>query len=203
MDGPKEEIVLADFGILVLRLVNGLLMAGHGSQKLFGWFGGYGIQGTSGWMESLGLRPGGIWARLAGLSEFGSGALTTLGFLNPIGPITMMAPMAMAYAKVHKDKPIWVTEGGAELPLTNVAMATALALHGPGRFSLDSLFGIKLPWPFVAMAMLATAGGIAIGASKPSGSQQTQGTTSREETEDVSGSKLQGGTDAAVVGKSA
>ena len=47
-----------DFGLLVLRLVVGALFIGHGTQKLFGWFGGYGVEGTGGFMESLGYRPG-------------------------------------------------------------------------------------------------------------------------------------------------
>src|SRR5512138_2488082 len=101
--------MLADLGVLVLRLVTGSLLTGHGSQKLFGWFGGYGVEGTAGWLRSMGLHPSRLWAGLAGLSEFGSGVLTSLGFLHPVGPIAMMAPMVMAYAKVHKDKPIWVT----------------------------------------------------------------------------------------------
>ena len=45
-------------GLLILRIVAGLLLAAHGSQKLFGWFGGYGIAGTGGWLESIGFKPG-------------------------------------------------------------------------------------------------------------------------------------------------
>ena len=68
--------------LALLRLTLGSLLVGHGSQKLFGWFGGYGLAGTAGYMESLGLRPGRRWAIAAGLSEFGGGLLTLLGFLN-------------------------------------------------------------------------------------------------------------------------
>lgn len=185
--------MLADLGKLVLRLVTGPLLAGHGGQKLFGWFGGYGMEGTAGWLRSMGMHPSRLWAGAAGASEFGSGALTTLGFLYPVGPITMIAPMVMAYAKVHKDKPIWVTEGGAELPMTNIAAATSLALSGPGRFSLDNLLGIRLPWPLVALTLIGTAAGIAFGLR---GGEAA----STEQTGEVSGSKLQGGTEADVVG---
>jgi hypothetical protein len=54
-----------NFGLFILRLVVGLLMAAHGSQKVFGWFGGYGIAGTGGFFEGLGFRPGRFFAALA------------------------------------------------------------------------------------------------------------------------------------------
>src|SRR5829696_6772529 len=134
---------MRDFARLILRLTVGLLMAGHGAQKLFGWFGGHGLEGTGGWLESLGLRPGKQWALLAGLSEFGGGLLTALGFLNPLGPLGTIGAMVMATVKAHKGKPIWVTAGGAELPVVNIAASLALGLAGPGKFSVDSLFGLK------------------------------------------------------------
>jgi putative oxidoreductase len=152
---------MKDLGLFTLRLTAGGLMAGHGTQKLFGCFGGHGLEGTGGWLESMGLRPGKRWALAAGLGEFGGGLLTTLGLFHPVGPLTMLAPMAVAAKKVHGDKPIWVTEGGAELPVTNMAIGLGLAMIGPGAFSLDRLLGIKLPKPLVALAVLAIAGGTA------------------------------------------
>lgn len=144
---------------LVLRTVLGGLLAGHGAQKLFGSFNGPGIEGTSGFMEMLGLKPGKPWAVLAGLSEFGGGVLTLLGLFNPIGPLSVIGAMSMATVTAHKGKPIWVTEGGAELPVMNIATATALMLNGPDRFSLDRALGIRLPrWlaPLGLVAVLIT-----------------------------------------------
>ncbi|MDQ3793644.1 MAG: DoxX family protein [Actinomycetota bacterium] len=129
----------------IVRLAQGSLMAGHGAQKLFGSFGGPGLEGTSGFMEMLGMRPGRPWAYLAGLSEFGGGVLTALGLLNPLGPLGIIGSMSMATRKAHWGKPIWVTEGGAELPLLNIAVATALMIREPDRFSLDRILGIRLP----------------------------------------------------------
>jgi putative oxidoreductase len=129
----------------IVRLAQGSLMAGHGAQKLFGSFGGPGIEGTSGFMEMLGMRPGRPWAYMAGLSEFGGGVLTTLGFLNPLGPLGVIGAMAMATRKAHWGKPIWVTEGGAELPVLNIAVSTALMIREPDRYSLDRVLGIRLP----------------------------------------------------------
>jgi putative oxidoreductase len=130
---------------LIVRLAQGTLMAGHGAQKLFGSFGGPGIEGTSGFMEMLGMRPGRPWAYLAGLSEFGGGVLTALGLLNPLGPLGVIGSMSMATRKAHWGKPVWVTEGGAELPLLNIAVSTALMIREPDRYSLDRLLGIRLP----------------------------------------------------------
>jgi putative oxidoreductase len=140
---------------LILRVALGGLMAGHGAQKLFGSFGGPGMEGTSGFMEMLGLQPGKPWAYMAGLSEFGGGALTLLGFLNPLGPVGVIGSMAMATTKAHWGKPIWVTEGGAELPVTNIAAATALIVGGPGKYSLDRAFGLRLPGWLAPLGLVA------------------------------------------------
>ena len=136
---------MGNLASLILRLALGGLMAGHGAQKLFGSFSGPGIEGTSGFMEMLGLKPGRQWAYLAGASEFGGGVLTLLGFLNPVGPLGVIGSMAMAAKAAHGGKPIWVTEGGAELPVTNIAAATALILGGSGKYSLDRALGTRLP----------------------------------------------------------
>ncbi len=151
---------MKDLALLILRLVTGGLLAGHGAQKIFGWFEGHGIEGTGGWLESMGMRPGKTWAMVAGGAEVTGGALTALGLMNPVGPIVMFGPMATAARMVHWDKPIWVSEGGAELPLMNVGVATALLLSGPGAISLDRILGVRVPWYVSVLVMVATAAGV-------------------------------------------
>ena len=136
---------MTNLALLLIRATLGLFMAGHGAQKLFGSFGGPGIEGTAGFMESLGLKPGKQWAVLGGASEFGGGVLTLLGLLNPLGLLGVIGSMAIATTKVHWNNPIWVTEGGAEFPVTNSVVATALMMTGPGKFSMDRAFGIRVP----------------------------------------------------------
>ena len=119
-------------------------MADHDTQKLFGSFSVPGLKSKSGFMEMLGLRPSRQWAWLAGLSEFG-GELTVLGFLNPLGPIGLIGSITMPTTKIHTGKPIWVMEGGSELPVTNIAAATTLTVNGPAKWSLDRAFGLQLP----------------------------------------------------------
>jgi putative oxidoreductase len=164
-----------DAAPLIVRLVQGALMAGHGAQKLFGTFGGPGLEATSGFMEMLGLKPGRPWAVLAGLSEFGGGVLTVLGLLNPLGPLGIIASMSMATAKAHWGKPIWVTEGGPELPVVNTAISTALMIREPDRYSLDRLLGIRLPgWvaPVGLAAIILTVLYTGVGEEEP---QQEEG----------------------------
>ena len=161
--GWSESSTMRDIGLLILRLTMGGLLAGHGSQKLFGWFSGPGLKGTAGWLESLGLQPGTPWATVAAASEFGGGTLTALGLLHPLGPIGTMGGMVMATAKAHWGKPIWATQGGAELPVINLAIALALTLTGPGRFSLDQVLGIRLPRVLVVAVAIVEAVLVIIG----------------------------------------
>jgi putative oxidoreductase len=158
---------MRDFGLFILRLTLGGLLMGHGAQKLFGKFGGHGIEGTGQHFESLGFEPGQQWAFLAGLGEFGGGALTSLGFLHPVGPITTLAPMVVAWGRVHWGKPIFIQSGGGELPATNIGMAVALALTGPGNLSLDHLFGVRAHPAMAALVSAGVAAGTFMALSQP------------------------------------
>lgn len=142
-----------DLAIFILRVVTGLLLAGHGAQKLFGWFRGHGLGGTTGWLGSIGFRPARLWAWLVGLGEFGGGVLLTLGLFNPLGSLGIASSMLVAIAKVHWPK-VWAFEGGFELPLTYLAVVTAVGLAGPGAISLDAVFGTSLP---LGLALLGVA----------------------------------------------
>jgi putative oxidoreductase len=153
---------MKDLGLLILRASVGTLVAGHGAQKLFGAFEGPGLAGTEGMVESLGLQPKEPWALLAGLSEFGGGVLTALGLYTPLGLLGITGSMGMATTTVHKDKPIWVTSGGAELPLTNLAVVAVLALTGPGKLSLDEAFGIRVPRWFSLLGLAAIGAAVAM-----------------------------------------
>jgi putative oxidoreductase len=127
-----------EYGLLLLRLVVGLLFAAHGSQKLFGWFGGGGPQGTAGFFSSLGYRMPAVMAVVAGLSEFGGGLLLATGFLTPLASFLLATVMLNAIATVVWPKGLL---GGYEFELTLLTVAIAIAATGPGEISLDDAFG--------------------------------------------------------------
>ena len=133
-------------GLLVARIILGLALAAHGAQKLFGWFGGYGLKGTGGFFAGLGFRPGELFALAAGLGEFGGGLLTTVGLFGPVGPALIITVMLVAIVTVHLKNGFFATSNGVEFPLMNVAGVLALAVAGPGAYSLDALFGLTGLW---------------------------------------------------------
>ncbi len=125
--------------LLIARVVLGLSLAAHGSQKLFGWFGGHGIEGTGGFFEGLGFRPGRTFATLAGLCELVGGLLTALGLLGPIGPALMIVIFVVAMLSVHAGRGYFADQGGPELPVIYAMGALMIAYVGPGRYALDNL----------------------------------------------------------------
>jgi putative oxidoreductase len=129
---------MMDIGLLIIRVVIGVLFVGHGAQKLFGWFGGYGLNGTGGWFDSIGMKPGVTMALFAGLAELTGGILFALGLLTPVAGLLIAGTMAMAILKVHGPNGLWSTSNGYEYNLTLLAVAIGIALIGPGHYSLDA-----------------------------------------------------------------
>ena len=146
-------------GMTVLRGVIGALFVGHGTQKLFGWFGGHGPEGTGQFFESIGLRPGRFHARAAGTAEAGGGALLALGLLTPAAAAALIGTMATAIRTVHGKNGPWASDSGYEYNLVLIAGLCALADLGPGELSLDHVLGTEVKGPLVALAALA--GGVA------------------------------------------
>lgn len=159
-----------DAGLFLARLVIGPLMAAHGTQKLFGWFGGYGLTGTGGFFEGLGFRPGRFFAAAASVAEIASGVLVTLGLLGPIGPALMVSVMVVGAVSVHWPN-VFAQSNGIEVPLLYAGAASALALTGFGAYSLDSALGLAQVWtPALSWIVLGIGifGGIAnLGLRRP------------------------------------
>lgn len=126
-----------DFGPLCLRVVLGVVMMAHGSQKLFGAFGGGGLSGTSGFFDQIGLRPGLFWATVVAVVETFGGLLVFVGFLTRAASVLIAITMFVAMVHVHFPNGFFLKDSGVEFALVLFSMATALAFLGPGALAAD------------------------------------------------------------------
>ncbi|MER6566754.1 DoxX family protein [Streptomyces sp. NPDC001093] len=150
-----------DAGLLVLRLVAGLLVAGHGVQKVSYRLGGHGLAGGTEEFRHDGFRGGRLTAVVAGASQIGAGLFLAAGLLTPLAAMAAMGVMTVA-GTVKWPKGLWVQNDGYEYPMVLVVVSAALSLTGPGRWSLDHVLGIT-PWPqwiVLAAIVLGPASGL-------------------------------------------
>ena len=136
------DAVTRDVGLLAVRLGTGLLMAGHGAQKLFGWWGGpdFDFMVTS--LSQSGYSPARFFAYLLGASELLGGLFLALGLLTPLASAAIVGVMFNAVVGVHWHSGVWAQNGGYELALLFGVAAVAVGFTGPGRLSLDR----NRPW---------------------------------------------------------
>ncbi|WP_037681759.1 DoxX family protein [Streptomyces griseus] len=137
-----------DTGLLILRLVAGLLIAGHGVQKVSFHLGGNGLAGGTEEFRHDGFRGGRLTALAAGAGQLGAGLFLAAGLLTPAAATTAVGVMTVA-ATVKWHNGLWVQNDGYEYPLVLVVVAGVLALTGPGRWSADHVVGLT-PWPWWA-----------------------------------------------------
>ena len=124
------------WGIVPLRIIVGVTFLGHGSQKLFGWFGGYGLEGTAGFFQDqLGLVPGMFWAFLAASGEFLGGLFLMAGFLARLQGAVLAVTMLVAITTVHHSAFFLPT--GMEFALTLFAASLVFVFCGAGNASID------------------------------------------------------------------
>ena len=159
-------------GRLIARVTIGGLFAGHGTQKLFGWFGGPGLDGAGQMMDKLELRPARRNALAAGAAETLGGAMMALGALTPLAASLVTSTMVTAIRKVHGPKGPWNTEGGYEYNLVLIAAVAALVEAGPGSPSVDRALGVEAKgtkWALAALATGAAGSALAIEAGRRAG----------------------------------
>jgi putative oxidoreductase len=156
-------------GRLIARVAIGGLFAGHGTQKLFGWFGGSGVEGTASTMQRLELRPARQHALAAGTAETLGGTLLALGALTPVAGSLITGTMLTAIRKVHLPNGPWNTQGGYEYNVALIAAALALVDSGPGAPSVDRALGIEKRgnlWTIATLAAGAAGSTLAIEAGR-------------------------------------
>ncbi|MEV4558235.1 DoxX family membrane protein [Kitasatospora sp. NPDC049285] len=149
-------------GLLLLRLVAGLLVAGHGVQKISFHLGGSGLAGGTAEFRGDGFRGGRLTALAAGGTQLGAGLLLALGLLTPLAAAGVMGVMTVALT-VKWPHGLWVQHDGFEYPLVLIVIGAVLAATGPGQWSLDGALGLAhwpLWWLPLAVA-LGVGGGLA------------------------------------------
>jgi putative oxidoreductase len=154
-----------DVGRLAARAVIGGLFVGHGTQKLFGWFGGPGLAGTEQMMGALNMQPTKPNALAAGISETAGGALLVAGAATPVAAASLIGTMITAIRKVHQPNGPWAANGGWEYNAVLIASLVALIDAGPGDLSIDGAFGKQrwgTSWALAGLATGAAAAALAI-----------------------------------------
>jgi putative oxidoreductase len=177
-------------GRLLLRLTVGGLFFGHGTQKLYGWFGGHGLEPTSQMFESLGMRPGRRNALAAGVAEAAGGGAIALGLATPLAAGTLTSVMLTAIHRVHLKNGPWLTDGGYEYNAVLIAAVLALAEVGPGELSLDHALGRERSGPgwalaAAAMGLIGSVGAHKLAAAYPAPPAPSQAAT-RDTSSDAS-----------------
>jgi len=139
MKALTQKLIDTDANVasLILRVPIGTILAAHGAQKLFGWFGGYGLEGTGQWLVSVGIEPGYLMALLAGSAEFFGGIGLILGFLTRPAAIVSAFTMLVAIVTVHLGNGLFLSSNGFEYALALLAATVALAIQGAGAISID------------------------------------------------------------------
>ena len=164
-------------GLLVLRVVIGLIVAGHGLQKAFGWWGGPGMTGWVGAMNRMRIRPATTWAWISMLSEVLGGIGLAVGLLTPLPSLAIAGSMLVAIALVHWPRGFWVTKGGYEFNLSILAAIAAIAIAGAGAYSLDAALRLQLPEPVTLIAgtvALLLGVGVALATRSPVAATETK-----------------------------
>ncbi len=135
-----------DLALLVFRCAIGAVMFAHGYQHLFR---GGKVEGTAGWFESLGMRPGILHAWLASLAELAAGVSLVLGLLTPLGAAAVIGTMTVALITSHRGNGFFIFRPGEgwEYVMTLIAAGVALAVVGPGGWSLDGAIDVFQPVP--------------------------------------------------------
>ncbi len=161
--------------LLVLRIIPGLLLMGHGLQKLVPpaysppLLHAAGHRGTGAAFERLGIQPAVMAAVVAGSAELVAGFSLAAGLLTPVGTVLVGAVMITAILKVHVSNGIWAAEGGFEFPLVLLTVGFAITALGPGSLSVDSWLEIDnwagINWTInpAARSAIALAVGLAGG----------------------------------------
>ena len=133
-----------DSSLLIVRILLGSVVAAHGAQKLFGWFGGYGFEGTMGFFtEEVGLPY--VFGILIILAETAGMLSLIVGLFSRVMAGALVVIMLGAIFSTHAQYGFFMnwsgTQGGEgyEFHLLIIALCSVVLLNGAGSFSLDNM----------------------------------------------------------------
>ena len=128
--------------LATIRLALGIMIVGHGAQKLLGWFGGFGLEGTLGYFASIGVPAAAAWLVIA--AEFLGGLGLITGLLGRVAAAGVAAVLVGAvFLGGHINNGFFMNWTGSqsgegwEFFLLATTMAVAIAVRGSGAMSLD------------------------------------------------------------------
>ncbi len=128
-------------GLLIGRVLLGVVMFAHGAQKVFGWFGGYGPDATLASFAEMGVPP--FFTGLVMCAEMLGGLGLVLGALTRIAAAGILAVMLGAVLMVHLPNGFFMNWSGGqqgegfEFHLLAIGLATVLLVEGAGAWSVD------------------------------------------------------------------
>jgi putative oxidoreductase len=146
-------------GLLILRVMVGIVMLAHGYNHIFR---GGKIAGTGRWFESLGMKPGWLHAWLASLTELGAGTMLIVGLLTPLAAAGVVGVMLVALITNHLKNGFFIFRPGEgyEYVLTLCMVAIAIGALGAGEWSIDDAIDLDWTgWTGLAVAALVGGGG--------------------------------------------
>jgi putative oxidoreductase len=135
---PALNAPTTDFGLLLIRVIVGVVFVFHGAQKVLGAFGGVGMEKFTQGVAGMGLPYPEIAAQAAAWAEFGGGMLLILGLLTRVAAVPLAITMAIACIKVHNTA-FSLQHSGMEYALTLGVVSLGLLFTGGGRYSIDGL----------------------------------------------------------------
>jgi putative oxidoreductase len=129
-----------DWAVALLRLVAGAVILAHGVKHARGRVK------TANWFGSIGFRQPELQWFASTATEIGVGVLLIVGLVTSLAATGLVAVMAVAFWTVHRSVGFWVTarpDEGWEYVLVLGAVGAAIAIGGPGEFSIDAVIGIE------------------------------------------------------------
>jgi len=150
---------LADWMLLILRLVVGLTFAAHGAQKAFGWWNGPGMDGWQKIVAGMRFQPAPLWTVVSVGAELIGGAMIAIGLFTPMAATVLIGQSVVIVLKAHLPKGFWNKNGGIEFPLALAAGVLVILGVGPGSYSIDRLIGFGLVEPLLWVLLVIGLGG--------------------------------------------